>query len=85
MARVCSGWSRRWTWRSSSRPRSRPASVGPHAWRGWSCEWAAAPGDHTLLVRATDGDGHSQPLEQEWNYQGMDNNMVQRVHVRVVD
>ncbi len=58
--------------------------VGPHAWRGWSCGWDAHPGDHTLLVRATDGDGNTQPLEQDWNYQGMGNNMVQRVPVRVV-
>ncbi|HMM41063.1 MAG TPA: sulfite oxidase [Thermomicrobiales bacterium] len=68
------------TWRDAT----LEEPVGRHAWRGWSCEWDAAPGDHTLLVRATDGDGNTQPLEQEWNYQGMGNNMVQRVPVRVV-
>ena len=64
------------------------AEIGPHigdfAWRPWSVDWDATPGDHTLMVRATDESENIQPIEQPWNYQGMGNNMVHRVDVRVV-
>ncbi|MBO3733014.1 molybdopterin-dependent oxidoreductase [Glycomyces niveus] len=32
-------------------------------WRQWLLEWDASPGDHTLTVRATDGDGIVQTSE----------------------
>jgi DMSO/TMAO reductase YedYZ molybdopterin-dependent catalytic subunit len=32
-------------------------------WRQWLVEWDAEPGDHTLTVRATDGDGTPQTSE----------------------
>jgi len=54
----------------------------PHAWRAWRYRWTAVPGDTDLLVRATDEIG-PQPVEQEWNRQGMANNLVQRVAVTV--
>jgi DMSO/TMAO reductase YedYZ molybdopterin-dependent catalytic subunit len=57
--------------------------VGEYAWRGWSCDWQAAVGEHELSCRATDGAGNSQPLDQPWNYQGMGNNLVQSVPVTV--
>src|SRR6266487_1543449 len=53
--------------------------VGDFAWRGWSFEWDACPGEHELSVRAVDAIGDVQPLEQPWNYQGMGNNLVQQV------
>ncbi|HEX8627956.1 MAG TPA: sulfite oxidase, partial [Catenuloplanes sp.] len=56
----------------------------PFAWRAWTFPWDAAPGTVELLVRATDELG-SQPVEQEWNRQGMANNLVQRVPVTVLD
>ena len=56
----------------------------PFAWRTWTHAWTAAPGRHELLVRAADEQG-SQPVEQEWNRQGMANNLVQRVPVTVLD
>ncbi|WP_435102138.1 sulfite oxidase [Arhodomonas sp. AD133] len=56
---------------------------GP-AWRGWTYRWEAKPGRYTLCVRATDTTGETQPFGQRWNYQGMGNNMVQRVEVMVV-
>lgn len=63
------------------------AQLGPapsrFAWRGWSWTWEATPGTHTLCVRATDDQGQVQPLDPPWNYQGMGNNMVQRVEVLV--
>ena len=43
-----------------------------------------SPGQHELVARATDADGATQPLEQEWNVQGMANNLVRRVPVAVL-
>ncbi|QXG76946.1 sulfite oxidase [Modestobacter sp. L9-4] len=56
----------------------------PFAWRAWSHGWAAEPGATELLVRATDATGETQPVEQEWNRQGMANTLVQRVPVTVL-
>jgi len=67
------------TWREAG----LEAPVSPHAWCGWSCEWDATPGRYTLCVQAADNAGNVQPVEQPWNYQGMGNNMVQRVEVIV--
>ena len=33
-------------------------------WRQWLYRWDATPGRHSLRVRATDGDGITQPAEQ---------------------
>ena len=57
--------------------------TSPYAWRSWTSQWQATPGRHTLWVRATDTQGNRQPTEQEWNLQGMGNNMVQQVEVLV--
>ena len=57
--------------------------VSPYAWRGWSFDWQATPGRYTLCVRATDSEGNVQSVDQRWNYQGMGNNMAQRVEVVV--
>ena len=61
--------------------RRHPAS--PFAWCAWSLPWVADPGQHELSCRATDASGATQPLEPVWNYQGMGNNVVQRVKVTV--
>ena len=53
------------------------------AWHGWTAQWEAKPGRHTLMVRATDTEGYRQPVEPEWNIQGMGNNMAQTVEVIV--
>jgi DMSO/TMAO reductase YedYZ molybdopterin-dependent catalytic subunit len=58
-------------------------TTSPFAWRGWSYEWRASPGRRVLCVRATDGKGTTQPVDQSWNFHGMGNNMVQRVDVVV--
>ena len=57
--------------------------VGPWAWRAWHCPWTAHPGQHTLLARATDRRGNTQPLTQAWTQQGMGNNTAHRVEVLV--
>jgi DMSO/TMAO reductase YedYZ molybdopterin-dependent catalytic subunit len=36
------------------------ATVSSDTWREWSYAWQAAPGEHTLRVRATDRDGQTQ-------------------------
>jgi hypothetical protein len=59
------------------------APRGPHAWRGFSFEWDAEPGQHVLCSRATDAAGNSQPLEPPWNLKGFANNAVSRVKVLV--
>lgn len=59
------------------------APAGPHAWRGWSFTWIAAPGTHELSCRATDSSGLTQPDKPEWNYQGLANNAIQHVAVTV--
>jgi DMSO/TMAO reductase YedYZ molybdopterin-dependent catalytic subunit len=59
--------------------------VGAFAWRGWMFDWDATEGEgeHELACRATDAAGNVQPLEPPWNYQGMGNNVVQRIPVTV--
>jgi DMSO/TMAO reductase YedYZ molybdopterin-dependent catalytic subunit len=57
--------------------------VGDFAWRRWSYDWTAPPGDHVLTCRATDAQGRQQPLEQPWNVEGCGNNLVQEVLVTV--
>ena len=61
-----------------------PDAEHPFAWRAWTFEWKAQPGTVELLTRATDEVG-TQPVEAEWNRQGMANNLVQRVPVTVLD
>jgi DMSO/TMAO reductase YedYZ molybdopterin-dependent catalytic subunit len=56
---------------------------GTFAWRAWTFDWDARPGECELLVRAHDGTGAVQPVEQPWNHHGLANNMAQRVPVTV--
>ena len=57
--------------------------LADYAWRGWSYDWDAQPGEHELCCRATDGAGNAQPLDPEWNLGGYCNNALQRVRVVV--
>jgi sulfane dehydrogenase subunit SoxC len=58
--------------------------ISAYAWRGWRCTWdATRPGEYELCVRATDAAGNIQPLDQRWNFEGVQNNAVQRVRVVV--
>jgi DMSO/TMAO reductase YedYZ molybdopterin-dependent catalytic subunit len=69
------------TWADADLAPADPAH--PFAWRSWTCSWTAVPGRWELLVRATDEQG-TQPVEPEWNLQGMANNLVQMVPVTVL-
>lgn len=63
--------------------RAEVAPEGGHrwAWHRWRYDWTATPGEHVLSARATDAEGHTQPLRQPWNRGGFANNLVQRVRV----
>jgi sulfane dehydrogenase subunit SoxC len=58
-------------------------ALGPNAWRGWSFEWNAIPGEYLLSSRATDSTGNTQPLDPPWNLKGYANNAVERITVQV--
>lgn len=58
-------------------------SVSEFAWRSWSYLWRAQAGEYELCCRAADAAGNVQPLNIDWNTQGLCNNAVQRVKVVV--
>ena len=65
-------------------PAELEPELSPYAWRGWRATWKATrPGDYELCARAADSAGNVQPLETSWNYEGVQNNAVHRVHVVV--
>lgn len=66
----------------------KPAELGRdhahYAWRLWSYDWKAAKaGEHTILSRATDSQGRTQPMEAIWNPSGYLNNAIDKVTVHV--
>jgi DMSO/TMAO reductase YedYZ molybdopterin-dependent catalytic subunit len=65
------------------------ATLGPAvskwAWRRWTYDWQAEPGEYVLRCRATDAAGNRQPDEPPWNVGGYSNNAAQRVPVTVVE
>src|SRR5579864_1268852 len=53
-------------------------------WRRWTARWdARAPGEYELCARATDSAGNVQPVEPQWNLEGVQNNAVQRTRIVV--
>jgi sulfite oxidase len=69
------------TWRLATLGRER----AKYAWRGWSFTFDAAPGVHTITVRATDTAGTSQPLVQDnWNPGGYCWHAAHAIRIRVV-
>jgi DMSO/TMAO reductase YedYZ molybdopterin-dependent catalytic subunit len=57
---------------------------GAYAWRLWELTWRpAAPGRATLLARATDTAGTSQPFAYDLDLQGFEVNHVQSVAVEI--
>jgi sulfane dehydrogenase subunit SoxC len=59
--------------------------ISAYAWRPWSYVWDAAIGEYELSVRASDVAGNVQPVSQNWNREGVQNNAVQRVKVAVIE
>jgi len=64
-----------------------PATLGHerahYAWRMWSYDWKAKGGDYTILSRATDSQGRTQPAAAEWNPSGYLYNAYDQVKVHV--
>lgn len=54
-----------------------------YAWRLWELDWRADQGKHTLIARATNAAGQSQPLREEWNPSGYLWNVAQPVEIAV--
>ena len=53
-------------------------------WRQWEFDWTPYPeAYYTVLARARDAAGNTQPLDQEWNPSGYLWNVVPRVRVAV--
>jgi DMSO/TMAO reductase YedYZ molybdopterin-dependent catalytic subunit len=65
-----------------------PAKLGReqahYAWRLWSYDWKAGKsGDYTILSRATDSQGRTQPSTPVWNPSGYLYNAVDQVSIHV--
>jgi sulfite oxidase len=60
------------------------AERAPYAWRLWRYEWKGSkPGRYTILSRATDSRGHTQPMATPWNPGGFLWNAVDVVHIEI--
>jgi DMSO/TMAO reductase YedYZ molybdopterin-dependent catalytic subunit len=57
--------------------------AGRFAWRPWQYVWHAAPGSTSLMSRAYDAAGNTQPDVALWNTLGYANNAMQSVSVTV--
>jgi sulfite oxidase len=65
--------------------RLRPDQRTEFGWRQWEFDWTPSQeAYHTILARARDAAGHSQPFDQEWNPSGYSWNVVPRVGIDVV-
>ena len=63
----------------------RPDQKTQFGWRQWELNWTPAQeAYYTILARARDTAGNTQPLDQEWNPSGYGWNVVPRVSVDVV-
>ena len=64
-----------------------PASLGHdqahYAWRLWTCDGKAKSGDYTILSRATDSQGRTQPSTPVWNPSGYLYNAIDQVKIHV--
>jgi sulfite oxidase len=58
----------------------------PWTWSLWEAELSLPPGPQSVMVRATDSSGESQPetVGETWNVKGYGNNAWHRVPVQVV-
>jgi sulfite oxidase len=54
-----------------------------YGWRLWRLDWKAAEGKYTLMARASNEAGETQPLTQSWNPSGYLWNVAQPVAVTI--
>lgn len=61
--------------------------IGPHepfAWRQWQYVWdVREKGTYTIMTRATDSGGGTQPMDAEWNVLGYGDNGIREHAVTV--
>jgi len=71
------------SWRPASLRREERTKFG---WRRWEHQWTPSrEAYYTILARARDAAGNTQPFDQEWNPSGYGWNVVQRTAVNVVN
>ena len=71
------------TWKSASLRHDQRTQFG---WRQWELNWTPPlAAYYTILARARDAAGNTQPFDQEWNPSGYGWNVVPRVRLDVVD
>jgi DMSO/TMAO reductase YedYZ molybdopterin-dependent catalytic subunit len=58
-----------------------PDTGHPWAWRRFTHNWFAVPGQHLLSARAVASDGETQPVGQVWNRGGFANNATHNITV----
>jgi hypothetical protein len=69
------------TWRLAELARDQFTQFG---WRQWQFDWTPRDeGYYTIMARANDANGNTQPLAEEWNPSGYGWNVVPRVGVQV--
>lgn len=54
-----------------------------YAWRLWTFQLRAKPGDYVVAARATDNQGRTQPATPVWNPSGYLNNAIDQVKIHV--
>jgi DMSO/TMAO reductase YedYZ molybdopterin-dependent catalytic subunit len=70
------------TWKPAALRQDQRTQFG---WRQWEFNWTPPQeAYYTILARARDAAGNTQPLDQEWNPSGYSWNVVPRVGVDVV-
>jgi hypothetical protein len=70
-------------WRAATMRREQRTEFG---WRLWEYAWTPSrEGYYTILARARDAAGNTQPFDQEWNPSGYSWNVVPRVGVNVLN
>ena len=56
-----------------------------YGWRPWRLDWKAGEGKYTLMARATNQAGQTQPLQEQWNPSGYLWNVAQPVPITISD
>lgn len=72
------------TWNEAAITKKRTSAWG---WNKWEYEWDAKPGLHTIIIRAIDTSGISQPVWPNiefWDYRSMGTIAAQRITVHVL-
>lgn len=54
-----------------------------YGWRLWQFDWKPSEGEYTLVARATNEAGQTQPLQEQWNPNGYLWNVAQPVSVTI--